>query len=360
MDKAIKLNLFSSQHCFLAFFFSNKMKCNCDYVLHCNTLEPHYDNCATVWETSHPGKEYPKNEDGTIRLPNKNLDKLESDVLYHLGLDTKNYDLPALFGDVKFVCIGGTKHRMREFAEFVSFNVFHGKNMKLVNLTKHSHRYATYKVGPVLSVSHGIGIPSMTTALQEIIKLLHYAKAVDPIVFRIGTSGGLGIPPGSVVVSSWGLNGYLEKSYDIPVMGRSLKLPAILDKRLSQEIYSMASEEDEFQTYLGGTMGADDFYRGQARLDGPFCDHTEEDKLEFLEKLSEMGVRNIEMEAPAFAALTKEAGIRGAIVCVTLINRLEGDQVSTEKGTLLQWQKRPMAIVAKFISKYLDSMNGWK
>lgn len=62
---------------------------------------------------------------------------------------------------------------------------------------------------------HGIGIPSMVVLLQEIIKLLSYAKAKDPIIFRIGTSGGLNLPPGSVVISSWAMNGSLKKSYDI-------------------------------------------------------------------------------------------------------------------------------------------------
>lgn len=58
----------------------------------------------------------------------------------------------------------------------------------------------------------------MTVLLQEIIKLLSYAKAKDPIIFRIGTSGGLNIPPGTVVISSWALNGTLDKSYDIVSM----------------------------------------------------------------------------------------------------------------------------------------------
>lgn len=51
--------------------------------------------------------------------------------------------------------------------------------------------------------------------------------------------------------------------------------------------------------------------------------------LDFQESLSASGVRNIEMEATAFAALTHYAGIRSAVVCVTLLNRLEGDQVRT-------------------------------
>lgn len=66
-----------------------------------------------------------------------------------------------------------------------------------------------------IGFQHGIGIPSMTIALQEVLKLLAYAKAKNPIIIRIGTSGGLKIPPGSVVISSFGLNGTFEKCYDL-------------------------------------------------------------------------------------------------------------------------------------------------
>lgn len=42
-----------------------------------------------------------------------------------------------------------------------------------------------------------------------------------------------------------------------------------------------------------------------------------------------MDVKNIEMEATAFAAFTAEARIRAAIICVTFLDRLYGDQVRT-------------------------------
>lgn len=72
-----------------------------------------------------------------------------------------------------------------------------------------------------------------------------------------------------------------------------------------------------------------DYFRiGQGRLDGAFCDFTENDKMEYLQKLHDFGVVNIEMECTIFAALTHHAGIRSAIVCVALLNRLNGDQVS--------------------------------
>ena len=51
-------------------------------------------------------------------------------------------------------------------------------------------------------------------------------------------------------------------------------------------------------------MTADDFYEGQGRLDGAICDYTEDDKMAFLERAYEKGVRNIEMESLTFAAFT--------------------------------------------------------
>lgn len=50
--------------------------------------------------------------------------------------------------------------------------------------------------------------------------------------------------------------------------------------------------------------------------------------MEYLNKCKEVGVVNIEMESTIFGALTHHAGIKAAIVCVALLNRLNGDQVS--------------------------------
>ena len=44
--------------------------------------------------------------------------------------------------------------------------------------------------------------------------------------------------------------------------------------------------------------------------------------------VAEAGVKNMEMEALVFGALTHMAGIRSAVVCVTLLDRLKGDQVT--------------------------------
>ena len=48
---------------------------------------------------------------GGIKLQNTLLSELECDTLYHLGLDNKNHDLVKMFGDVRFVIMGGSSKR---------------------------------------------------------------------------------------------------------------------------------------------------------------------------------------------------------------------------------------------------------
>lgn len=130
--------------------------------------------------------------------------------------------------------------------------------------------------------------------------------------------------------------------------------PAILNQALAQEVISMKESSDNFSIVSGKTMCTDDFYEGnkklkhqlptlllstnsetenrflnagQGRLDGAFCHFTEEDKFQFLKMAKEKGVTNIEMESLAMAAITHHVGIKSAVVCVTLLDRLTGDQV---------------------------------
>lgn len=68
-------------------------------------------------------------------------------------------------------------------------------------------------------------------------------------------------------------------------------------------------------------------YAGQGRTDGAVCEYSDDEKMDFLKECQKKGICNIEMEATMFASLTQKVGVRAADVCVTLINRLNGDQV---------------------------------
>lgn len=108
-----------------------------------------------------------------------------------------------------------------------------------------------------------------------------------------------------------------------------VRRPAKLDQQLARKIKALANPDDPYDTVIGKTLCANDFYEGQGRLDGAFCEYSENDKMEYLNKLYEAGIRNIEMESVLLAAFTHHAGIQSAIVCVTLLDRLKGDQVIT-------------------------------
>lgn len=286
---------------------------------------------------------------------NPNLANMEVDNLYHLALDTSNYDLREMFGDIRFICIGGTSSRMEDFARYIMKELDYKlpTGTALQDLTSAGHRFCMYKVGPVLSVSHGMGVPSLSIMLHEVIKLLSYAGAQDPVIIRIGTCGGVGVQPGTVVVSDGALNGLLKPEHNNIILGKVVARPATVDQSLAKDLLEMGKHHD-FPTVTGKTMCTDDFYEGQGRLDGAICEHTEEEKMEFLRRLNEAGVRNIEMEATALAAITKAAGVRSGNVCVALINRMEGDQVTFTKPELIEFALRPQKLVATYIKRELE------
>ena len=100
-----------------------------------------------------------------------------------------------------------------------------------------------------------------------------------------------------------------------------------IGSNISKELVSLGGNFPNFKTRSGKTVCTNDFYEGQARLDGAFCSYTESQKMEYLQWLKENGVSNIEMESTCFAALTHMGGIKSAIVCVALLDRLNEDQV---------------------------------
>ncbi|XP_053121684.1 uridine phosphorylase 1-like isoform X2 [Hemicordylus capensis] len=240
-------------------------------------------------------------EETPIYVPNPHLEKMKEDVLYHFALGTGTHDFPALFGDVK----------------------------------------------------HGMGIPSIAIMLHELIKLLYHSKCSNVTIIRIGTSGGIGLEPGSVVITKQSVDATFKPQFEQVILGKSVIRNTDLDEELAKDLLECSKELDQFNTIIGNTMCTLDFYEGQARLDGAICLYTEEEKLQYLQAAYKAGIRNIEMESSVFAAMCNLCGIRGAVVCVTLLNRLEGDQITTPHDVLSEYQKRPQKLVEHLIMKQL-------
>ncbi|KFD55744.1 hypothetical protein M513_03492 [Trichuris suis] len=334
------------------------------------------------------------------------------DVLYHFGLSTEHVDFKSCFGD--FVLCGGSANRMLRIAEEVAkeLNLQMPYGTQLKNLSK-SDRFVLYKCGPVLCVNHGIGEGSCLIMLHEITKLLKHAHVESPLFFRIGTSGGIGtiplkrwmsltrsvkgIEPGTVVVSKGGVNGLLKPHFETCRLGKCVRYDATLDQQLVEDLLAICRQLKIKHT-AGLTMGNNDFYEGkrllsyfqdfvtylrrcdvyfvagldeafetqlvlllafpeigkQGRCDGALCSFTEEESKEFLRTAYEIGVRNFEMECCCFASFCKRAGIRAAVVCVTLLNRFEADQLDQPKSVYQEYEMQPSKIVITLIKQILQ------
>ncbi|XP_061460894.1 uridine phosphorylase 1-like isoform X3 [Rhineura floridana] len=242
-----------------------------------------------------------QSKETSIHVPNPHLQNMREDVLYHLALGTGTHNLPALFGDIK----------------------------------------------------HGIGMPSIAIMLHEVIKLLHHANCSNVVIIRMGTSGGIGLEPGSVVITKQAVNASFKPQLEQTVLGKSVFRNTDLDEKLADELLDCGKELHQFNTVIGNTLCTLDFYEGQARLDGAICSYTEDDKMKYLKAAHEAGVKNIEMESGTVAAMCNLTGIKGAVLCVTLLNRLQGDQITSSHEVLLEYEERPQKLVGHFIKKRL-------
>lgn len=287
-------------------------------------------------------------------VKNPHLDLLSEDILYHFNLGTRTHDLPSMFGDVKFVCVGGSPNRMRDFAIFIHQELgLDGDGSDISDICAGTDRYSMYKAGPVLSISHGMGIPSISIMLHELIKLLHHAKCRDVTIIRIGTSGGIGIEPGTVVITDIAVDAFFRPQFEQVILDKVVIRNTQLDQKLAESLLRCSKEISDFSTIIGHTMCTYDFYEGQGRLDGALCSFSKEEKCEYLQKAYIAGVRNIEMESSVFAAMCHLCGLKAAVVCVTLLDRLQGDQITHSHSVLTDFQKRPQKLISNFIRKQL-------
>lgn len=286
--------------------------------------------------------------------PNPHLLEQSVDILYHLAQDTSDIDyIRRTFGDVKFVCMGGSRGRVITLAK-LAYDALKGDydidpSAPTTDLAKKAGRFVMFKVGPILTLNHGMGFGSLAIALHETAKLLRYAGATDYCFVRMGTSGGLGADPGNVIITREGYDDTCKPGYEVTSCGIKRRFPAKADDSLNAE-FSKVATELEIPHMIGNTMGCEDFYESQCRLDGAICDYTAQDKFAFIKKAyNEHGVLNMEMEANMFLSFCNRLNIPASVVCVTIVNRLNGDQITSTKEQLKEFELFPLAMILQVI-----------
>jgi len=110
-----------------------------------------------------------------------------TDFLYHLWFDEngigisgeyKGKSLSEVFWDITHVCMWWSHVRAQRFAWSLNKEKGWGNWRKLFwsKPIWKTERFSLYKEWKTISVSHGMGMPSMSILLHEISKMLYYAK----------------------------------------------------------------------------------------------------------------------------------------------------------------------------------------
>lgn len=241
--------------------------------------------------------------------------------------------------------------------------------------------------------SHGIGRPSVSVVLNELTKLFRYARAGDsqategagdgrrgvdsgtldlpPVTYyRVGTCGGIGVPAGSLVLTSRVVDGQLRGEATSTVLGVPRSEPAVFDDRVVAALAAYARTVDwggggkadgragapdaVSRVVVGTTATLDGFYEEQGRMDGASCSFDDAHRTAWLRTAYDVGVRNFEMEGLEFAAFTHRHSIPAAMACVALINRLDGDQVSSPPAVLAAWEADLIRLIVGFVRHRLE------
>ncbi|VDP22340.1 unnamed protein product [Onchocerca flexuosa] len=84
-----------------------------------------------------------------VHIDNPILEKQSDDHFYHLGITKSAIDIPQMYGDVKFVCMGGSTTRIKNYAEIFAEEV----GIKMSDNLSTTDRYVMYKTGQVLWVN---------------------------------------------------------------------------------------------------------------------------------------------------------------------------------------------------------------
>jgi uridine phosphorylase len=268
------------------------------------------------------------------------VDGSHEDVYYHFGVASTDPVLAKL-RDVKAVIMAGSGGRIKEFAQrWSELNA----GSEIVAFPKEDRFVTRYTAG-VLFASHGMGMPSASIALQELMRMVFFLKAgdldaMDEVFWcRVGTSGGVGLPGGTVVVSSEGLMADL-KPYRLLNGGTGeYWFDGHFPAATSQAIIA-ANEHTDFEIVAAKTVAGNEFFLEQFRLDGAICLETPETKMGWLRWLHDNGVANIEMEGAMLAGYLNWWGFsQFAMICCTLLNRLEGDQVTATAAQLHKYSE---------------------
>lgn len=226
------------------------------------------------------------------------------------GRDARQYHIGIAPGEVGTVALmPGDPFRVPFVAEFLT------EVKEVAHHREHRTMTGMYKGRLITATSTGMGCPSTAIAVEEL------ARVGVTSFIRIGSSAGLqpGVAPGDLLVSEGSLrNDGTTAAYVHP------GYPAVPNLAITTELERVARElsKGTGRAVHAGLSASDDAFYAE----GP----------EWIARLSEMGILNVEMEASAMYVVARLRGLRAGMICACSSNLVAGESLYSEANSRLK------------------------
>ena len=258
----------------------------------------------------------------------------------------------SIFNEIRCIIVMGPESRSKKIAQQCVDKLNISKQYQKIG---NSEFFSIYKIGTILTCSHGMGLSSVCLFLNELLRIMNISKNNNFELIRIGSSGGIGVEGGTIIISTDALNCITMKpEWTYFSCGHLIKQECIFNQQIYKRLYAI-SKAKKYNVKYGKTVSCETYYEGQARLDGALCKYSNNDKNKYLEKLYKNGVRNFEMEGTVVSGICTRNNIKCGMICVAYLNRLKEDTVSknfTQKE-ISSWMDKAIDVLIQYIYQFV-------
>lgn len=255
--------------------------------------------------------------------------------------------------NVKLCFICGSKGRALRITERVAQELQPGCVPVKLATSEGDDWFEFFQIGEICVSSHGMGNGSVDAWMESVLPLFLEA-GVKPIIFRLGSSGGIGVRGGVQVVCTGCVNDYGEKKYVFSLNGETMEFDSSIDPSLPSKILE-ANENSGIPMVEGMTLAGSSYYEAQARLDGSVCNFSSKKKQNCLKTLYEMGVRNMEMEGVPLSGTCNHLGFPFCMVATSYLDRYGSDSSAESSGPedFKRWAEEMITTGFNFARKFV-------
>lgn len=251
---------------------------------------------------------------------------------YSKTVGHRQYHIHLSPGDIgEYVLLPGDPARSNRVAGYL-------EDAKLVADNREHRTFTGFYKGIKISVtSTGMGCPSTAIACEELINI--GARCL----IRIGSTGALqeGISIGDLIVSTGSMKNEGTSRFYVPD-----EFPAVPDFDLTRIIIDTAKEMKDQSGYglFYGINASDDAFYGETP--------------EWIEKLHNLGVLNVDMESSAIYTVCHLRKVRGAMISAVSGNLFTGEVIyETENELLARGWDNEIKVVLEAISRFDKEKN---